>query len=670
MKFFELSRWIIASALVAGLAVPAGVPAARAAAVESALAAVIAAAPAQSVSVIVQKAGPGAAVEARIAALGGVVTRDLTLINAVVARLSGQSVLELSRDPAVRWVSLDAPTIATGVSTEVSYTTWASSLGTVTANTFGDAALAVSSQLGPDASFASGARNGLLSVGGFAGQVTDGHQISRVEVVMRGYMPVKAEGTARLIASLGGVAGKPKDLNLNAFKGHDNPATSGEAVIDITGTRTWQWSDFNGDLQLAIDLAKGKDGRTLMLDSVGLRVTSKPGPDASADQAPTDLPRVAVDTSCLINVYNRAVRATDVWNQAPAFLQGQGLTVAVVDSGSIKNRDYDGRVIVNRNFTSGQRNSADAYGHGTFVSAIVAGSGDHSRGQYIGIAPKVNLANVRVSNDQGMSTEADVVAALQWVFENRARFNIRVVNLSLNSSVAQSYHTSPLSAAVEVLWFNGVVVVVSAGNNGTGVLYPPANDPFVITVGAVDDRGTVSLTDDTVAAFSAYGLTETGQVKPDLVAPGVNFIAPVPNSNHMGMGRAHPGNIVDKGYFRMSGTSMAAPVVSGAVALLLQDEPTLTPDQVKFRLMATANANWPGYEPARAGAGYLDVYAAVNGMSTQAANSGLTASQMLWTGDQPVAWGSVSWNSVSWNSVSWNSVSWNSVSWNSDYWGP
>ena len=128
-------------------------------------------------------------------------------------------------------------------------------------------------------------------------------------------------------------------------------------------------------------------------------------------------------------------------------------------------------------------------------------------------------------------------------------------------------------------------------------------------------------------------------------------------------------------YFRMSGTSVAAPMVAGAAALLLQDEPNLTPDQVKYRLMTTANRQWQGYNAAKAGAGLLDIRAAVNGNSTASANTGLPASQLLWSGTQPVtwnsvSWNSVSWNSVSWNSVSWNSVSWNSVSWNSDYWGP
>jgi serine protease AprX len=142
-----------------------------------------------------------------------------------------------------------------------------------------------------------------------------------------------------------------------------------------------------------------------------------------------------------------------------------------------------------------------------------------------------------------------------------------------------------------------------------------------------------------------------------------------------GLPTEHAANVVASSYFRMSGTSTSAPMVSGAAALLLQDEPRLTPDQVKYRLMATANKSWSGYNSKKAGAGYLDVYAAVKGTTTQSANTGIRASRLLWTGAEALTWNSANWNSANWNSANWNSVNWaaanwNSVSWSSDYWGP
>ena len=394
-----------------------------------------------------------------------------------------------------------------------------------------------------------------------------------------------------------------------------------------------------------------------------------------------------ISTTNLANAYIYAIQANKVWNTSP-YNQGNGIGVAIVDSGINPNEDLYTVMGVNRQIgdvrfnTDYNQSVYDGYGHGTHVASIVGGDGSSSNGKYIGVAPMVNIINVKVNNDNGGATTASIVAGLQWILQNKSTYNIRVVNLSLNSTITESYKTNPLDAAVEILWFNGIVVVVSAGNGGSNTLYPPANDPFVITVGATDDKGTGSISDDVVASFSAYGNTEDRIAKPDLVAPGTNIIAKIINQN-MGIAAAHPANIVDRQYFRMSGTSMAAPMVSGAVALLLQDEPNLTPDQVKYRLTSTANKSWSGYNSSKAGAGYLDVYAAVNATSAQSANTGLLASTLLITGTAPitssvswnsvswnsVSWNSVSWNSVSWNSVSWNSVSWNSVSWNSDYWG-
>ncbi len=376
-----------------------------------------------------------------------------------------------------------------------------------------------------------------------------------------------------------------------------------------------------------------------------------------------------VDTANMKNVYDSAIGADRLWNERPKYLQGQGVGVAVVDSGIQYGSDLytvmgQLRVTASINVNNGyNQNIFDQYGHGLHVAGIVGGNGQGFNGAYIGVAPKVNLINVKVSDEAGAANASNVVAGLQWVNDNKARYNIKVVNLSLNSSVAESYQTNPLDAAVEILWFNKITVVVSSGNIGKNALFPPANDPFVITVGATDDRGTISTGDDVLASYSGYGITDDGFNKPDLVAPGTNIVSLGSFAEVLAL--QHPDHIVGIGYFRMSGTSMAAPMVSGAAALLLQSEPNLTPDQVKYRLMSTAR---PFDTRARAGAGYVNVYAAVHSTTTQSANTGVAVSTLLTSGSSPVNWNSVNWNSVNWNSVNWNSVNWNSVNWNSVNW--
>ena len=384
-----------------------------------------------------------------------------------------------------------------------------------------------------------------------------------------------------------------------------------------------------------------------------------------------------IDTANLGSYYVQAIGADLLWNQTP-YLQGQGIAVAVIDSGINDGHqdlaDSNGmtRVIADVNLSSITNNQKDKYGHGTHIAGIIGGNGYHSDGKYTGVAPKVNLINVKVCDDQGEATTSDVVDGLQWVLENKDIYNIRLVNLSLNSTMAESYHTSPLDAALEILWFNGIVVVVSAGNSGidmgNGVLFPPANDPFIITVGAIDDQGTPPTMDDMLASYSAYGITTDGFSKPDIVAPGTNIISLLPNPKGE-LWKEHRENLVKDTdpvahYFRMSGTSMASAVTAGAVALLLQDEPNLNPDQVKFRLISTAHEFGAG-----SGAGYLDVYDAVTSDSSQSANLGTTISQLLWTGTDPLTYGSVNWGSVNWGSVNWGSVNWGTVNWGAVNWG-
>jgi serine protease AprX len=374
-----------------------------------------------------------------------------------------------------------------------------------------------------------------------------------------------------------------------------------------------------------------------------------------------------------INKYVKSIRADKVWDD----YRGTGVGVAILDSGVNPSQDFlrpfsaQNRLVASVAFNSDANKTVfDGDGHGTHLAGVVAGSGRFTSSDdedaYVGVAPDANIINVKVANDDGSIQGSSLIAGLQWILENKQRYNIRVVNISLNSTVPESYNVNPLCAAVEVLWFNGIVVVVSAGNYGSSNLHPPANDPFVITVGAVDDKGTTDPLDDIMPGYSAYGMTVDGFFKPEIVAPGKNIVSVAAPGGRLA--RNHPAHLVDaNSYFRMSGTSTSAPMVSGAVALLMQAEPNLSPDQVKFRLMSTAK---PFDNKLKTGAGYLNVERAIKSKSTLGlANKGITPSRLI-SGAQPAPIGSsVSWTSVSWTSVSWTSVSWTSVSWTSTYWG-
>jgi serine protease AprX len=358
-------------------------------------------------------------------------------------------------------------------------------------------------------------------------------------------------------------------------------------------------------------------------------------------------------------------------------ITGQGITVAVIDSGIGKHEDLAERMIVSSEYGYG-----DPYGHGTHVAGIA--SGDDADGLYTGVAPGAQIISLGISDETGMGYESDVVAALQWVDDNKDTYNIRVVNLSLNSTVEASYHNSPMSAAVEILWFKGVVIVASVGNKGPAGSHntaktAPASDPFIIVVGASDEHDTSGRSDDSIAPFSSHGNTVDGHSRPDIIAPGYDIYSALSPDSSWDI--EHPNRLAPEGeYIRLSGTSMAAPVVTGTVALLLQDEPNLTPDQVKYRLLnPSSGSNWTSLYDDLDGYPYLNAYAVVYGSTTQEANTGLTPHMLLakialiayWSSenvDESVNWDSVNWDSVNWDSVNWDSVNWDSVNWDSVNW--
>ena len=333
---------------------------------------------------------------------------------------------------------------------------------------------------------------------------------------------------------------------------------------------------------------------------------------------------------------------------------GAGVGVAVIDSGTTLAADFGSRLT--QVTLTGQTTSVDTYGHGSFVTSVVGGAS--ADGRYVGVAPGVSLYGIDALSSTGTVYSSDVIAGLSWVAANAAADNIRVVNISLAETIPSSYLSSALDSAIEQLWRTGVVVVVSAGNLGPDtMLYAPANDPFVITVGATDTQDTATTSDDTVASFSSSGVTQDGFTKPELLAPGRHTVAMLPPGTTLGQ-RAPAANVIAPGYGMMSGTSFAAPQVAGAVALALQEHADWTPDQVKWALMQTARS------VTGATSGALDIAALVRFAGTPAlANVGVAPAPLqpgsIITGTPT----SSSWNTSGWNTSGWNTSGWNSYTW-------
>ena len=331
-------------------------------------------------------------------------------------------------------------------------------------------------------------------------------------------------------------------------------------------------------------------------------------------------------------------------------LDGTGIAVAVIDSGITDNPDLhdpstgQSRVVYSESFVPGT-DTADYYGHGTHVAGIIAGNAQQSGGRnnpsaIYGVAPRARLVNLRVLDSNGSGQDSYVIAALQRAIALKDVYNIRVVNLSLGRPVFESYTQDPLCQAVEAAWNAGLVVVVAAGNQGRnnkyhthgyGMISAPGNDPDVITVGAMNTMGTPAKGDDLIASYSSKGPTVLDHVvKPDLVAPGNRIASLLVRGSTLDVkfktDEVSPtaygaASTAAKAYFKLSGTSMATPVVSGAAALLIHQDSTLTPDVVKARLMKTADKVFPQdseipvdgvatdyqYDIFTVGAGYLDI---------------------------------------------------------------
>jgi serine protease AprX len=446
-------------------------------------------------------------------------------------------------------------------------------------------------------------------------------------------------------------------------------------------------------------------------------LTGSPGVGRVSVDRSVDVQGVLDGGGTARSVYREATGAAAL---ASGGLSGRGVAVALIDTGVADLPDLAGRV---RPVTdpvtgqtspcvdlSGEGHCRDSYGHGTFMAGIIAGNGSASGGRYAGMAPGADVISLKVAGADGSSDVSKVLAAIQWVVQHREHHGIRVLNLSLGTDSRQSWQVDPFNYAVERAWDAGIVVIVAASNRGptAGSIAKPGDDPWVVTVGAVDDRGTPAAADDRLPDFSSRGPTADGLAKPDVVAPGARLVSlDAPGSAVS----EHVPSSMDRPYRRGTGTSMAAAAVSGGVALLLEHHPGWTPDDVKAALRSTARST-ASEDPHAVGAGGVDLAAAAgansagpvagrghsSGLGSLDASRGsvrvrtdglfgtvldgsLTAQMLLWdpvgftTGD----WGAPTigapttvlhrWHGTTWYGNNWHGNNWHGNNWHGDWEG-
>jgi serine protease AprX len=416
------------------------------------------------------------------------------------------------------------------------------------------------------------------------------------------------------------------------------------------------------------------------------------------------------DAATTASNFARTSQATAAW---AAGNLGQGVGVAVLDTGVSPMADFTGRLVHGPDL-SGEGTTIDSFGHGTVMAGLIAGSGADSAtrpgGAFTGIAPRSHVVAVKAAGRNGAVDVSTILQGMHWVSAYRDQFNIRVLNLSWGVASTQLPALDPLNYAVERLWGQGIVVVVAAGNSGPsyGTVTKPGDDPVVLTVGALDDRGDADPLNDLVPDWSSKGPATAGATKPDVIASGRTVVAS--RSYGSAIEQGYPDAAVAPSYIRGSGTSQATAVTSGLVALLLAARPSLTPDQVKDVLRSTA-APLPGLDANTQGAGRVQLAAALAAAPSSAAQPRLATGLGLleqsrggshvtttcngvetviqgevdvrcsawdplawtgssWTGDAwtGVSWKGSTWTGVSWKDVSWSDATWTGVSWKDGTW--
>jgi serine protease AprX len=404
--------------------------------------------------------------------------------------------------------------------------------------------------------------------------------------------------------------------------------------------------------------------------------------------------------------------ARAMWGQ---HFTGDNTDVALIDSGvtPVAGLDAPGKVIYGPDLTEESQNPAtanlDTYGHGTFMAGIIAGHDagvdaakqQGSPGPFMGYAPDARIVSVKVADAHGATDVSQVLAGIDWVVQHAhdPGMNIRVLNLSFGTDASQPYTLDPLAYAAEIAWRAGIVVVVSAGNSGTttGHLTLPAYDPFVLAVGAADTNSTAGSKDDTIPTFSSRG---DGVRNPDVVLPGVHVQSLRVQGSYIDS--QFPGGVINDRFFRGSGTSEAAAAASGAVALLIDQHPTATPDQLKALVKNTATTI-PNVDSPSQGNGLVNLRKAVTtkliassqtftpstgtgSLDASRGSSTLVLNGVALTGERDImgtavdtaalaqqeangtAWSGGVWNGVRWSGDNWTGVRWSGAVWSGSDW--
>jgi serine protease AprX len=480
-----------------------------------------------------------------------------------------------------------------------------------------------------------------------------------------------------LMASAPAASASPSETVIVTATGLLSPAA---AVLELGGTVLTQYDLING-----VDASIPTAVEPVLAALPGIVVT----PDISVSVQSTTESTGPHPPS---DVFLQETGATRL---ASAGDTGQGVTVAVLDTGIDDLPDFAGRLVGGVDLTGGNNPYQDSYGHGTFVAGLVAGNGASSNGQYSGEAPGANLVSIKVAGADGTTHLGTLISGLQWAVAHKDRYGIKVLNMSLGFQPSMSTVINPLDQAVQAAWNSGIAVVASAGNAGpfNGTILSPGDDPLVITVGALDDMATTSIADDEMNDFSSVGPTSpAGWVKPDLVTSGRSVVSlAAPGST---IYNDYPSARIGSANFAGSGTSFSAAITSGAAALVLAGNPGLTPDQLKARLLGNTTPG-PVGNPFVDGHGALNAYAAATSgpmnfsqsdagsvpvlpgttVSLSPARPADTWNTSLWSGTTwsqtpPTgwAWNGWAWNGGDWNGWAWNDQAWDNWAWNGAAW--